>query len=184
MNKTNVVLPVWWMHSSIHDSSHTFPMTSMIWLLILLPPESCWSKSQAHDYGWSFWSNHNYGLDLFSCPGWCDMIREEVGWGSECNLLPLGCWSLPLACQNRWLARRFIALPLGCIKSGPTGPGILGKIELTLETTQGREGDWQADKLERSGHSSRCVQIRLGQKGSNRWSSCQKANKTQGWQNV
>lgn len=61
-----------------------------------------------------------------------------------------------------------MALPLGGIESGPNKPGILGKIELKLGTTQGPEGDWQADKLERSGHSGKSVHIELGQKESNR----------------
>lgn len=42
-----------------------------------------------------------------------------------------------------------MALPLGSTKNGPNKPGIIGKIEITLGTRKGQEGNWQADKLER-----------------------------------
>ena len=61
-----------------------------------------------------------------------------------------------------------MALPLGGTRSRPSKPGMLGKIGLAFGTRQGQKWGWKADKLERSGPNARLVQIKFGQKGSNR----------------
>lgn len=61
-----------------------------------------------------------------------------------------------------------MALPLGNTRSRPSKPGILGKIGLAFGTREGQKGCWQVDKLERSGQDTRFMQIKLGQKVSNR----------------
>lgn len=42
-----------------------------------------------------------------------------------------------------------MVLPLGSTKSGPSNPGLIGKIEIALGIRKGQEGNWQVDKLER-----------------------------------